>query len=114
MLLSVDHRRHHVLARHHIARCLPAKCDRHFIGFSRRTHHHLLHRRCGSGQTSRGGNGPVRDKTAAQALQMILQTLLGFVQSGSTLTIYKRDNATTAIVGTFNSSSNATGVTQTT
>jgi hypothetical protein len=52
--------------------------------------------------------------TTAQALQMILQTLLGFVQSGSTLTIYKRDNATTAIVGTFNSSSNATGVTQTT
>jgi hypothetical protein len=52
--------------------------------------------------------------TPAQALQMILQTLLGFVQSGATLTIYKRDNATTAIVGTYNSSSNATGVTQTT
>ncbi len=52
--------------------------------------------------------------TAAQALQMILQTLVGFSGSGATLTILKRDNSTTAIVGTFNSSSNATGLTQTT
>lgn len=52
--------------------------------------------------------------TPAQALQMAVQTLLGFSGSGSTLTVYKRDNATTALVGTFNASSNATGMTQTT
>jgi len=52
--------------------------------------------------------------TPAQALQMAVQTLLGFAGAGSTLTVYKRDNATTALVGTFNNSSNATGLTQTT
>lgn len=52
--------------------------------------------------------------TPAQSLQMILQTLLGFQGAGATLTIFKRDNATTAMVGTFNSSTNATGVKQTT
>jgi hypothetical protein len=52
--------------------------------------------------------------TPAQALMMILQTLLGFNGSGATYTVYKRDNATTALVGTFTSSSNATGMTQTT
>jgi hypothetical protein len=52
--------------------------------------------------------------TAAQALQMILQSLLGFSGSGTTLTVYKRDNATQAMVGTWDSSSNATTLKQTT
>ena len=52
--------------------------------------------------------------TTAQALLMTLQTLLGFSGSGTTLTIYKRDNATQAMAGTFDSSSNATTLKQTT
>lgn len=56
------------------------------------------------------GAVPTRD----QAIMMILQTLLGFVESGSALTIYKRDNASIAMVGTFNASTNATGLIQTT
>ena len=52
--------------------------------------------------------------TPAQALQMILQSLLGFSGSGTTLTIYKRDNATQAMAGTWDNSSNATTLKQTT
>jgi hypothetical protein len=52
--------------------------------------------------------------TAAQALQMILQALVGFSWSGATLTVTKRDNATTAIVCTANAAANATSLEQTT
>jgi hypothetical protein len=53
--------------------------------------------------------------TPAQGIQMAVQTLLGFLGSGTALTIYKRDNATQAMVGTFNAAPpNATGLTQTT
>ena len=52
--------------------------------------------------------------TPAQALQMCTQALLGFAGSGTTLTVYQRDNATTAMVGTWDASTNATSLKQTT
>jgi hypothetical protein len=52
--------------------------------------------------------------TPAQALQAAMQALLGFNWAGSAQTIYKRDNATTAMVCTANSASNPTQLKQTT
>src|SRR5271166_2383857 len=52
--------------------------------------------------------------TAEQALNMAIAALFQFSGSGATQTYLKRDNATTAIVGTYNAATNATSITQTT
>jgi hypothetical protein len=52
--------------------------------------------------------------SAAQALLMALQALVGFTWAGTSQTVYKRDNATTAFVNTANSASNPSQLKQTT
>ena len=51
--------------------------------------------------------------TPEQALQMILQRLVDMFISGTTLTVRKRDGATTAFTLTLNSATSPTDVTQT-